>query len=361
MTMFGWFARTAASTIVSLIAVAASAADYPLPKEGDWVARDFRFHTGEIVPQLRLHYTTVGEPSGEPVLVLHGTAGSGAGMLTSAFAGELFGPGQPLDARKYFIILPDAIGAGQSSKPSDGLRTKFPRYNYEDMIAAQYMLVTQGLQIRHLRLVIGNSMGGMHTWLWGLTYPEFMDALVPMASQPSEMAGRNWMLRRLLIDAIRSDPDWKDGNYATQPRALRSANVFFGIATSGGAQGLYQLAPSRAQADRVVAERLAAPFTADANDFLYQWDASRDYNPAPGLERITATLLAINSADDERNPPELGIMEPALKRIKNARFYLIPAGPKTRGHGTTALAKFWKAQLADLLASAPAQATKGAE
>jgi homoserine O-acetyltransferase/O-succinyltransferase len=205
-----------------------------------------------------------------------------------------------------------------------------------------------GLQIRHLRHVIGNSMGGMHTWLWGLTYPEFMDALVPMASQPNEMAGRNWMLRRLLIDAIRSDPDWKDGNYATQPRALRSANVFFGIATSGGAQGLYQLAPSRAQADRVVAERLAAPFTADAN-------------PAPGLERITATLLAINSADDERNPPELGIMEPALKRIKNARFYLIPADPETRGHGTTALAKFWKAQLADLLASAPARAAKGAE
>ena len=287
------------------------------------------------MPQLRLHYTTVGEPSGEPVLVLHGTAGSGAGMLTSAFAGELFGPGQPLDARKYFIILPDAIGAGQSSKPSDGLRTKFPRYNYEDMIAAQYLLVTQGLQIRHLRLVIGNSMGGMHTWLWGLTYPEFMDALVPMASQPSEMAGRNWMLRRLLIDAIRSDPDWKNGNYATQPRALRSANVFFGIATSGGAQGLYQLAPSRAQADRVVAELKVLG--------------------------ITATLLAINSADDERNPPELGIMEPALKRVKNARFYLIPAGPETRGHGTTALAKFWKAQLADLLASAPARATKGAE
>jgi homoserine O-acetyltransferase len=361
MTMLGLFARTAVSAIVSLAALAASAADYPAPMEGDWVARDFRFHTGEITPQLRLHYTTVGEPGGEPVLVLHGTAGSGASMLTSAFAGELFGPGQPLDARKYFIILPDAIGAGRSSKPSDGLRTKFPRYNYEDMIAAQYLLVTQGLHTRHLRLVIGNSMGGMHTWLWGVTYPEFMDALVPMASQPSEMAGRNWMLRRLLIDAIRSDPDWKDGNYTTQPRALRSANVFFGTATSGGAQGLYQLAPSRAQADRLVAERLAAPFTADANDFLYQWDASRDYNPAPGLERITATLLAINSADDERNPPELGIMEPALERIKNARFYLIPAGPDTRGHGTTAIAKFWKAQLVDLLASAPARATKGAD
>jgi homoserine O-acetyltransferase len=360
MTTLSLLGRTAASAALSLIALAAVAADYPTPKPGDWTAHDFRFHTGEILPELRLHYTTVGEPGGEPVLVLHGTAGSGASMLTPAFAGELFGPGQPLDARKYFIILPDAIGAGQSSRPSDGLRTKFPRYNYEDMVAAQYLLVTQGLHIPHVRLVIGNSMGGMHTWLWGETYSTFMDALVPMASQPSEMAGRNWMLRRMLIDAIRSDPDWKDGYYTTQPRALRSANVFFGIATSGGAQGLYQLAPNRAQADRLVAERLAAPFTADANDFLYQWDASRDYNPAPTLERITAALLAINSADDERNPPELRIMEPAIKRIKNARYYLIPAGPDTRGHGTTAMAKFWKEQLAAFLESAPRTA-KGSE
>jgi len=358
MTTLSLLGRTTASAVLSLIALAAVAADYPTPKPGDWTAHDFRFHTGEILPDLRLHYTTVGEPGGEPVLVLHGTAGSGASMLTPAFAGELFGPGQPLDARKYFIILPDAIGAGQSSRPSDGLRTKFPRYNYDDMVAAQYLLVTQGLHIPHLRLVIGNSMGGMHTWLWGETYPAFMDTLVPLASQPSEMAGRNWMLRRMLIDAIRSDPDWKDGNYTTQPRALRSANVFFGIATSGGAQGLYQLAPNRAQADRLVAERLAAPFTADANDYLYQWDASRDYNPAPRLERITAALLAINSADDERNPPELGIMEPAIKRIKNARYYLIPAGPDTRGHGTTAMAKFWKEQLAAFLESAPRTAKR---
>ena len=360
MTTLSLLGRTAASAALSLIALAAVAADYPTPKPGDWTAHDFRFHTGEILPELRLHYTTVGEPGGEPVLVLHGTAGSGTSMLTPAFAGELFGPGQPLDARKYFIILPDAIGAGQSTRPSDGLRTKFPRYNYDDMVAAQYLLVTQGLHIPHLRLAIGNSMGGMHTWLWGESYPVFMDALVPMASQPSEMAGRNWMLRRMLIDAIRSDPDWKDGYYTTQPRALRSANVFFGIATSGGTQGLYQLAPNRAQADRLVAERLAAPFTADANDFLYQWDASRDYNPAPRLERIAAALLAINSADDERNPPELGIMEPAIKRIKNARYYLIPAGPDTRGHATTAMAKFWKEQLAAFLESAPRTA-KGSE
>jgi homoserine O-acetyltransferase len=334
-----------------LFACAAVAADYPAPREGDWTARDFRFHTGEVMPALRLHYTTIG--AGEPVLVLHGTAGSGAGMLTPAFAGELFGPGQPLDASRYFIILPDAIGAGKSSKPSDGLRAAFPHYNYDDMVAAQYRLVTEGLGIRHLRLVIGNSMGGMHTWIWGVTHPAAMDALVPMASQPTEMSGRNWMLRRMLIDAIRNDPDWNSGNYTAQPRAMKWANAFYGIATSGGTLAYGRLAPTRAAADKLVDERLAAPFTADANDFLYQWDSSRDYNPAPGLERISAALLAINSADDERNPPELGIMERELKRVANGRYYLIPASTETRGHGTTAMAKFWKAQLAEFLQATP--------
>ena len=226
--------RAAAGLSLLLIALAPAAAQYPAPKEGSWIARDFRFHTGEVMPELRLHYRTVGEPSGEPVLILHGTTGSGASMLSPAFAGELFGPGQPLDASKYFIILPDAIGHGKSSKPSDGLRAKFPRYNYDDMVAAQYKLVTEGLGIRHLRLVLGNSMGGMHTWIWGVAHPDFMDALVPMASQPTEMASRNWMMRRLIIDAIRNDPDWKGGDYAEQPRAFRVANVFYGIATNGG-------------------------------------------------------------------------------------------------------------------------------
>src|SRR5262249_17617282 len=207
-------------------------------------------------------------------------------MLTPAFAGELFGPGQPLDARKYFIVLPDALGAGKSSKPSDGLRTKFPRFNYDDMVAAQHRLVTEGMGIRHLRLVLGNSMGGMHTWMWGVQHPQFMDALVPMASQPTEMSGRNWMMRRMLIDAIPNDPDWKEGNYTSQPRAIRLANVFYGIATSGGSQAYQKLAPTRELADKLLDERLAAPFRPDANDFLYQWDASRDYNPAPALERI---------------------------------------------------------------------------
>ena len=329
----------------------AGAADFPAPREADWTASDFRLHTGEVMPALRIHYTTIGSPSGEPVLVLHGTAGSGTGMLNPAFAGELFGPGQPLDATKYFVILPDALGAGKSTKPSDGLRAKFPRYNYDDMVLAQYRLVTEGLGIRHLRLVIGNSMGGMHAWLWGVRYPEFMDALVPMACQPTEMSGRNWMMRRMLIDAVRKDPDWKGGDYVAQPGALRVAAAFFGVATIGGSQAYYKAAPTREKADKLLDDRLAAPFTADANDYLYQWEASGDYNPAPGLDRIRASVLAINSADDERNPPELGIMERELPRIKGARLYLIPGGEETRGHGTTGMARFYKAQLADFLAS----------
>ena len=327
--------------------------DYPAPKEADWTAKDFRFHTGEVLPELRIHYTTIGSPSGEPVLVLHGTAGSGTGMLAPAFAGELFGPGQPLDASKYFVILPDAIGAGKSSKPSDGMRAKFPRYNYDDMVLAQYRLVTEGLGIRRLRLVLGNSMGGMHAWLWAVKYPDFMDAVVPMACQPSEMSGRNWMMRRMLIDAVRKDPDWKGGDYETQPRAVRVANAYWSIVSIGGSQAYYKAAPTREKADKLVDDRLAAPFTADANDFLYQWESSGDYNPAPGLGQIRAAVLAINSADDERNPPELGIMERELPRVKGARLYLIPASEETRGHGTTGMARFWKTQLADFLASVP--------
>jgi len=353
MKISSLLSRAAASAALCLSALAAMAADYPAPKEADWIARDFRFHTGDVMPELRLHYTTVGEPSGEPVLVLHGTAGSGTGLLTQAFSGELFGPGQPLDAKKYFVILPDALGTGKSSKPSDGLRTRFPRYNYDDMVAAQYRLVTEGLNLRHLRLVIGNSMGGMQTWMWGVAHPDFMDALVPMASQPTEMSSRNWMMRRMLIDAIRNDPDWNGGNYTTQPRALKVASVFFGIATSGGSKAYQKLAPTREKADRLLDERLAAPFTADANDVLYQWDSSRDYNPAPGLERIEAALLAINAADDERNPPETGLMERELKRVKNGRLYLIPASEDTRGHGTTGMAKFWKQQVLEFLQAAP--------
>jgi homoserine O-acetyltransferase len=346
-------ARSVVGLALGLVAFAAVAADYPAAKEGDWIVRDFKFHTGETMAEVRLHYTTVGDPSGMPVLVMHGTTGSGTGLLTPGFAGELFGAGQALDATKYFIILPDAIGHGKSSKPSDGMRAKFPRYNYDDMVALQHKLVTEGLGIRHLRLVMGNSMGGMNTWLWGVAYPDAMDALVPMASQPTEMASRNWMMRRLIVDSIRTDPEWNNGNYTKQPRSAHFASVFFGISTSGGTLAYQKLAPTRALADKMLDDRLAAPFPADANDVLYQWDSSRDYDASPGLEKITAALLAINSADDERNPPETGVMDKALKRVKNGKLYLIPASEETRGHGTTGMAKFWAAQLQEFLQTVP--------
>jgi homoserine O-acetyltransferase len=352
-------ARCAALSAVLLsiampaISVSVMAADYPAPKQGDWTARDFKFHTGETMPELRLHYTTVGEPTGQPVLVLHGSGGSAASMLTASFAGELFGAGQPLDASKYYIIIPDGIGHGQSSKPSDGMKTSFPKYDYDDMVEAQYRLVTEGLGVKHLRLVIGNSMGGMQTWLWGEKYPKAMDALVPMASQPTEMASRNWMLRRIMLDTIRNDPDYNGGNYTSQPRMMKYAITAYGIASTGGTLAYQQQAPTAANADKVVDERLATPVTADANDFVYQWEASHDYNAAEKLEGIEASLLLINSADDERNPPETGITDAAMKRVKNGKLYLIPASTETRGHGTTGNAKFYSEQIRQLLQTAP--------
>ena len=345
--------RAIGGLALALVCACASAADYPAPKQGEWIARDFKFHTGETFAELRLHYTTIGAPSGIPVVVLHGSGGSARSMLTPAFAGEMFGPGQPLDAAKYFIIIPDAIGHGASAKPSDGLKTKFPRYDYADMVDAQYRLVSEGLGIRHVRLIIGSSMGGMNAWLWGERYPDYMDALVPMAAQPTAMASRNWMLRRMMLETIRSDPDYNNGNYTTQPRSLKIASVFFGIATSGGTLRYQKLAPTNAQADSLVDERLAAPMTADANDFLWAWGSSADYDAAPNLEKIRATVLAINAADDERNPPESGVTERALKRVKNARLYLIPASEDTSGHGTTGNARFYKQQLQELLDTAP--------
>lgn len=347
------FATALLLTLAMFHTVTAMAADYPAPKTGVWTARDFRFHTGEVLPEIKLGYTTIGDPAGEPVLVLHGTGGAGAMLLTPQFAGELFGAGQPLDAARYFIILPDALGAGKSSKPSDGLKAKFPEFSYDDHVQAHYRLVSEGLKIPHLRLVIGNSMGGMHTWLWGIKYPAFMDALVPMAALPTAMSARNWMLRRLLIETVRSDPDFKGGNYTTQPKAMRLANVFYAVATNGGTQAYHAQAPTRSAADKLVDERLAAPFAADANDFLAMWASSRDYDPAPELGRIRARLLAINAADDERNPVELGLMEREIKRIAGARYHLIPASPETRGHGTTGLAKFWKEDLRAFLQSVP--------
>ena len=292
-----WMAAAAA-----LLALACRAADFPAPQEGSWVAKDFRFHTGEVM-DVRLHYRTLGSPQNEAVLVLHGTAGSGASMLSQNFAGQLFGAGQPLDATRYFIVIPDTVGHGKSSKPSDGLRMKFPKYNYDDMVDGHHRLLTEGLGIKRLRMVIGNSMGGMETWIYAAKHPDYMDIAVPMACLPTEMASRNWMMRRLITDSIRNDPEWKNGEYTQQPKSAKFASVFFAIGTTGGNHALYKAAPTRERADRLLEQRLAAPFTADANDVLYQWDSSRDDNPSPGLERIRATLLAINAADDERNPP----------------------------------------------------------
>lgn len=342
--------------LLSLLLGTAHAQNFPNRSEGVWVAKQFKFHTGEVLPELKLGYTTLGDPTHEAVVILHGTAGSGAGMLAAGFGGELFGPGQVLDASKYFIILPDAIGAGKSSKPSDGLRAQFPRYNYDDMVAAQHRLLTEGLKIKHVRMILGNSMGGMHVWMWGIQHPDFMDVMVPMASMPSEMSGRNWMMRRLIIDSIRNDPQWLGGNYTTQPRSAQVASVFYAIGTNGGNQGLQRLAPTREKADLLLDQRLNAKFTADANDLLYQWDASRDYNPWADLEKITATVMAINSADDERNPPELKVMEKALQRMPSARLLLIPGSDATAGHGTTGQAKWWKEELGKVLNATPRRA-----
>ncbi len=253
--------RAVLSAVLAMTSFAALAADYPAPKQGDWIARDFKFHTGDTMPELRLHYTTVGEPTGQPVLVLHGSGGSAASMLTPGFAGELFGPGQPLDASKYYIIIPDGIGHGKSSKPSDGMKTAFPKYDYEDMVDAQYRLVKEGLGVKHLRLVIGNSMGGMHSWIWGVKYPAYMDALAPMASQPTEMSARNWMLRRMMLETIRNDPDYNGGNYTAQPRMMKYAINAYGIATGGGTLAYQMLAPTAAKADKMVDDRLATAVT----------------------------------------------------------------------------------------------------
>jgi homoserine O-acetyltransferase/O-succinyltransferase len=350
----------AAVFLVSMALTLAQAADYPKPTEADFVAADFRFASGETLPQLRIHYRTLGTPRRDAhgvvrnaVLILHGTGGTGGSLLRQEFAGELFASGQPLDASRYFIVLPDGIGHGGSAKPSDGLHAHFPRYGYRDMVQAEYLLLTQGLKVNHARLVMGTSMGGMHTWLWGVRYPQFMDAVVPMASQPTEMAARNWLLRRTMLETIRNDPDYKGGNYESQPRIMKYAIAAYRFASAGGTLGYQTLAPTAAKADRIVDEQLAMPVPADANDFIYQWEASHDYNPSGELEKIEATVLAINAADDERNPPETGVTAAALKRIKNASLYLIPASTETRGHLTTGNAKFYAEPLRQLLQTAP--------
>jgi homoserine O-acetyltransferase/O-succinyltransferase len=346
------FCSSISSVAALLFATTAFAADPAPQKPGDWTVTDFRFHTGEVLPQLNLHYVTIGEPTGAPVLVLHGSSGSGQTMLGPNFAGELFGPGQPLDAAKYFIIVPDSLGAGKSSKPSNGLRMAFPKFSYEDQVRAQYRLVTEHLGVKHLKLIVGQSMGGMHAWMWGEMYPDAMDVLVPMASQPAAMSGRNWVLRRMMIDAIKADPAWNNGNYTQQPPSFRYVATFFSFATAGGTQSFFRRAPTRSLADKLVEQRLGQKFGADANDYIYAYDAARDYDPSPGLETIKARVLAINAADDERNPVELGILPREIKRVKNGTYYEIPASPETSGHGTPGNAKWWKHLLPELLSDA---------
>ena len=316
---------------------------------GSFVIHNFRFASGEVLPELRLHYRTLGQPRRDAagrvrnaVLVLHGTGGSGGQFLSPLFAGELYGAGQPLDTATHYLILPDNIGHGRSSKPSDGLRARFPRYAYEDMVAAQYHLVTDGLRVNHLLLVMGTSMGCMHSWLWAERYPDVMDGVVPLACFPTQIAGRNRMWRKMVIDDIRTDPDWKRGDYTTQPRGLRAALQL--LFTAGSAPLVQQrLGPTRDSADAYITRWLDTRFAeTDANDLMYQVDASRDYDPSTALDRVTAPVLAINSADDFINPPELGLMERLTPKVKRARYVLIPTSERTRGHGTHTAAAVWK-------------------
>ncbi len=340
----------ASAILLTLSPMTHAASELPTPQEADWVAKEFRFNSGEKLNDLRIHYITLGDKNKPAVLLLHGTNQPLSAFLAPGFAAELFGPGQALDISKYFIIIPEGIGSGKSTKPSDGLKMAFPHYDYDDMVTAQYRLIKEGLGISHLRLVMGYSMGGMQTWLWGEKYPTMMDKLVPMASQPNELSGRNWMLRRMLIESIKGDPAWAEGNYQQQPPALKTANIMFSIATTGGTLAYQHKAPTHALADKLVDERLAAPVTADANDFIYIWNSSANYNAMPNLSRITAPMLIINSADDERNPVETGILQGELHQIKQAELFVIPASAETSGHGTMMQAKFYHQKLQQFMA-----------
>lgn len=349
------------ATLLALCVLPAIAADYPAPVEGDFVIRDFRFSDGSTLPELKLHYRTLGKPKKDArgivrnaVWIGHGTSGSGTQFLRPEFAGELFGVGQPLDATKYFIVLPDGIGHGKSSKPSDGLRARFPKYGYVDMVDAQYRLLTEGLGVNHLALVMGTSMGGMHTWVWGQRYPDFMDALLPLASLPTQISGRNRVWRKTLIDAIRHDPAWAGGDYTRQPPSLRTAYSIIYFMGSNPVLRQQQM-PTFAKADEVLDEVLAnALRDLDANDLMYQVSASWDYDPGPGLEKIRAPLIAINSADDLINPPELGILEREITRVPRGEMVMIPLSADSRGHGTHTMAALWKEHLVRLLAQTSA-------
>lgn len=344
-----------------LLASHARAAEYPAPVEGDYIAKNFKFGTGEVLPELRLHYRTIGTPQRDAggvvrnaVLILHGTGGSGQGFLSQTYGGMLFGAGQPLDATRYFIILPDGIGHGKSSKPSDGLHARFPKYTYDDMVRSQHLLLTEGLKVNHLRLVMGTSMGAMHCWVWGEMYPDFVDGLVPLASVPTQIAGRNRIMRKMIMDSITSDPNYRNGEYTEQPReGLVGALNLLLMMTSSPLQW-HKQAPTRDAADKWYEDQIRSRLaTTDANDMLYQFNASREYDPSPNLETITAAVLAINSADDVVNPPELGLMEKLMPRVKRGRYMLIPTSDRTRGHGTHSIPAIWGEDLRTFLKDLP--------
>lgn len=346
-----------------LCAVSVHAADYPAPVEGDFVAHGFTFASGETLPEMTLHYRTIGSPRRNAagvvenaVIIMHGTGGSGQSFLSRTFGGELFGAGQILDATKYFIVLPDGVGHGKSTKPSDGLHARFPHYNYDDMVRAQHLLLTDGLNVNHLRLALGTSMGAMQCWVWGEMYPDFVDGLVPLASAPTQIAGRNRVMRTMITDSITHDPAWKNGEYTQEPReGLVGAINLLMMMTSSPLQWQKQ-APTRDAADQWYADQIRTRVAAtDANDMLYQFNASRDYDPSPNLETITASLLAINSADDVVNPPELGLMERLMPRVKHGRYILIPTSDQTRGHGTHSLPAVWGRYLREFLDGLPAR------
>lgn len=364
-----WRPGATALALGLALTLAVTAAASPPPgfsaAESDCALHDFRFASGETLPELRLHVTTLGTPRRDPsgvvrnaVLILHGTSGNGGGFLSEQFGGQLFRAGQLLDAARYYIILPDGIGHGKSSRPSDGLHMRFPKYTYDDMVRADHQLLTHCLGVDHLRLVMGTSMGGMHTWVWGTTYPDFMDALMPLASLPVEIAGRNRMLRKMAVDAITGDPEWRGGEYKTQPRGLVAAIHVMIFMVSSPLQWQRE-APTRQQAEALL-DRLIQHYAAllDANDLIYQFEASREYNPLPHLGAIRAPLYAVNSADDQVNPPELGILDEAIHHVPRGRYILLPITSQTRGHGTHSLPAIWGKHLAELLAESDGSAPR---
>ncbi len=353
----------AALTALALAAPAGARAQVMVPDTGSYVVRDFRFASGETLPEVRLHYRTFGHPRARPggqirnaVLILHGTGGSGAQFLNPIFANVLFGPGQPLDTAYFYIIMPDDVGHGASSKPSDGLHGRFPHYAYADMVQLEHRLVTEGLHVNHLALLMGTSMGCMHSWMWLERWPEFMDGAMPLACLPTQIAGRNRMWRKLSIDAIRNSPDYRDGEYTAQPSGMLAAMYYLWFVGTAPLLNQSQ-GPTRDSADAFITNRMRALLaTNDANDFVYAVDASRDYDPSGELGRIVAPVLAINSADDEINPPELGIMEQLMPQVRHGRYVLIPTSSMTRGHGTHTAAAVWKNYLVNFLAEIKADA-----